>query len=306
MCLEERLPPPAARVTPRGILALGALALIALAVGAGCSTSGPTGPTPVTNCPAGEWATDSGGNRTWGHDCSPFRGPHFTVYSDGSSAESRAALAAMAEGFFAEVAAILENPSDAELGISADHTLYAFAEWAVTPMVFEGYPNGFLAPALDRPGPYQSNPTWYRLAVKHEVTHTISLGLARCAGRRAPYWPDVWFREGMAVYVSGSQPLPGLAEFRRFVADPTRENPVSFHQWRDAASNYYGWFGLLYAYLLDSRSGYGATVTDVRNLLREMADGATFAAAFEHAFRISLADLEAAYYERMEAFLEAS
>jgi len=144
--------------------------------------------------------------------------------------------------------------------------------------------------------------------VKHEVTHVVSLALAHCHGKPEIGYPDVWFREGPAVYVSGSRALPGLAEFRRFAADPARVNPVSFHLWRELpranwTATYYPLFGLLYAYLVDAEHGYGASAEDGRNLLRYMADGDLFAAAFERAFRLSLADLEANYYQIMEAYL---
>jgi hypothetical protein len=194
--------------------------------------------------------------------------------------------------------------------ISGDHNLYLYSEWAVMPPVFEGYPNGFLAPAIDRrpqPGPYQVNPDSYRRAVTHEITHVVSLALGHCGGRPETGYPDVWFREGVAVYVSGTHVLPGLAEFRRFVADPAHQNPVSFHVWRDPYPNwtatYYPLFGLLYAYLVDTEHGYGGTIDDVRHLLHEMAAGELFATAFERALHSSLGDLEANYYELMEAYL---
>jgi len=102
----------------------------------GDGAGGLAGPTPVMSRPAGEWAADSGGTRLWGHDCNPLQGPHFTVYSDGSSADAKATLLVMAEAAFAEVTGVFGGPSDAELGIIGGHTLHAFSERAVTPAVF--------------------------------------------------------------------------------------------------------------------------------------------------------------------------
>jgi hypothetical protein len=304
---------PGAPTTWRRSVVSGLIAPV-LAVSVACGDHGAgsvAGPTPLISCPAGEWASDSGGTRPWGHDCSPLPGPHFTVYSDGSSADAKATLLAIAEASLAEVAVVFAAPTDAELGIVGGHTLHAFSEWTVTPVVFEASPNGFLAPAIDRqpqPGPYQRNPDSYWRSVKHELTHVVALALARCHGKTELGYPDVWFREGQAVYVSGSHALPGLTEFRRFAADPARVNPVSFHLWRELpqpnwTATYYPLFGLLYAYLVDAEHGYGATAEDVRNLLRCMANGEMFATAFERAFRLSLADLEANYYQLMEGYL---
>ena len=47
---------------------------------------------PEDSCAPGQWAPDTDNYRSWRHDCGPYGGNHFTVYSDGSSMEAKAAL----------------------------------------------------------------------------------------------------------------------------------------------------------------------------------------------------------------------
>ena len=297
-----------------GVSRIGARVLVAmlLVAGVGCgggSDNGPTSPTssPNTRCAPGQWAVDTGYARAWGHDCNPLPGPHFTIYSDGSSADAKAMLSDMAEDTFADVRRLFDDPSDAELSLTGGRTFYVFAEKTVTPMVYETYPNGVLMPAIDRepqPGPFQRNQDEYRRSVKHEMTHVVSLTL--CRG-----YPYAWFEEGQAVYVSGSSRLPTLEEFRRFVADPTHTNPVAYRFWQTPSNvswygTYYPLFGLLYAYLVDAQRGHGATVADMRDLFQRMASGESFPAAFEHALGLRVDELEANYYQIMDAYLSGA
>jgi hypothetical protein len=271
----------------------------------------PTAPAQ-TRCPPGQWATDTDNYRAWWHDCSPFGGTHFTVYSDGSSLQAKTTLAGIAETEFAETTREFGILSEAELDFTPGYTYYIFAEKTVSPMAFEGYRNGFLAPAIDRepaPGPYHNNPDHYRRTVRHEISHVFQFTLTGCPRNRAcPSWLHVWFREGQAVFISGTHSIPGLAEYRAWVADPAHVNPIRIRDSPDfpdasTVSQYYPLFGLVYAYLTDPARGRGATMQDVRGMFQHMKEGEAFTVAFERTFGLSTAFLEEHFYTLMETYL---
>jgi hypothetical protein len=54
-------------------------------------------------CPAEQWDFDTSGGNAYIHDCNPYESDHFTVYSDGSSLESKRQLAEIAEEVFDEL-----------------------------------------------------------------------------------------------------------------------------------------------------------------------------------------------------------
>ena len=71
----------------------------------------------------------------------------------------------------------------------------------------------------------------YRKTVKHEAVHVISFlsGLDNLPR----IWPDVWFSEGIAVYVSQNvPPIESLARLNEWREVPGNENPIKIHDWQ--------------------------------------------------------------------------
>jgi hypothetical protein len=252
---------------------------------------------------------DTDGYRSYRHDCENYVSEHFTVFSDGSSMQAKAALAGIAEDVFSELVGEFEIESEAELGITAGYTYYIFAQRHISPATPEGYRNGFLIIAVDTPErPAERRPAFYRYLIKHELTHVFQFSLTDCPKNSAcPYWLDVWFREGQAIVMGDYLPLPTLAQYRTWVSDPAHINPIRISRWTDfpdpdRGGEYYPMFALTYAYLTDTR-GHGASISDCRHLFQLMNDGEPFTAAFEMALGISLSYLEEHYYDIMEAYL---
>jgi hypothetical protein len=277
-----------------------------------CSCGSDQSVDPDELCPAAQWAVDTGRYRTWRHDCEPYVGDHFTVYSDASSTEAKATLATIAEEQFSQLTQRFAIQSDAELDFTPGYTYYVFALKDITPPVAEGYRNGFIIGAVDGgppPGYYARHPDHYERTVKHEIMHILQFTLTGCPSNSAcPYWLDVWFREGQAVVESGSQRIPTLSEYRAWVSDDTHLNPLRIRRFTDfpdqnRAGEYYGMFGLIYAYLTDAARGHGATIGDCRNLFQYMKDGDPFTVAFERAFQVNIPHLEENFFVIMEHYL---
>jgi hypothetical protein len=286
------------------------LALLPLLV-ISCDSEGPTGPEPGSDdCPAGQWEADSYGNRAWRHDCQPYVSNHFTVYSDGSSTEAKDTLARLAEDVFSDLANEFGIASEADLGFTPGYTYYIYAQKNISPKVAEGYRHGFLIAAVDSPErPTQRNPEGYRYLMRHELMHVFQFSLIDCPGNADwPYWLDIWFSEGQAVVVGGMYTRPTLQQFHAWFSDPTHINPVRIQRRPDLPDidrlgEYYQMFALTYAYLVDTTSGHGASVADLRSLFQYMKDGDTFHDAFQRALGISVSYLEENYMDIMEEYL---
>jgi hypothetical protein len=295
------------RLTRIPILAL--LAVLPFLVNS-CDSEGSTGPEPGSDdCPAGQWAIDSYGYRTWRHDCEPYVSEHFTVYSDGSSTAAKDTLAQLAEAVFSDLAAEFQIASEADLGFTPGYTYYIYAQKNMTPKVAEGYRHGFLIEGVDSPGRPTRHPGVYRYLMRHELTHVFQFSLIDCPGNGEwPYWLDIWFCEGQAVVVGGAYTRPTLQQFRAWFSDPTHIVPVRIQRRPDfpdidRMGEYYPMFALTYAYLVDTTQGHAAGMTDLRNLFQYMKEGDTFHDAFQRALGISVSYLEQNYMDIMEAYL---
>lgn len=264
------------------------------------------------SCPPGQWAIDTGNYRAYRHDCEPFRGDHFTVYSDAASQASKATLAGLAEEVFSELTVEWGIDSEEELRFTPGYTYYIYAHLHTSPAVSEAYRNGFLTVAVDygpAPGAYQRNPSGYMYVLKHELTHVFQFTLTNCPSNQAcPTWLDVWFREGQAVVTGGGYRRPTLRELNEWRTDPGHTNPIRISRWtdfpnEDRGGEYYPIFALAYAWLVDTEDGHGATIRDMKNMFQYMAEGDSFHGAFERALGISVDHLEQNFFELMEAYL---
>jgi hypothetical protein len=272
-----------------------------------------------TECPAEQWGVDTSGWYAYPHDCDPYRSGHFTIYSDGSSRDAKQQLAELAEEVINELMQdfFITSVED-ELRFTDDYTYYIYAEKYNEMILAMGYRNGFYIGAIDCvtiPGYFTRNPSWYRVTVKHELTHVFQFTLTDCPSNDAcPTWLGVWFREGQAVFMSGageSARVSTLEELYQWYERENHVNPISIHRWidfpdPDRGGEYYPMFGLAYAYLVDSQHGHGATIADMKEMFRLMAEGFSFASAFEQALGMSVPWFMENFYALMEQYLEQS
>lgn len=271
---------------------------------------------PPEICPAEQWDDDTGGYYAYTHDCHPFQGEHFTVYSDGSSKQAKRQLAELAETKFDRlVPEFLIEDVAGELEFTEGCSYYIYADRYHDPIRGMGYRNGFFIGAIDCatvPNYYTRDPHWYGCIIQHELTHVFQFTLTGCPSNAAcPGWLGVWFREGQAVYMSGAGPgirITMLSEFERWWEDETHVVPISIHRWYqfpdpDRGGEYYPMFGLAYAYLMDRAQGHGATFADMRTMFQLMKEGQSFMEAFEQALGMSVAYYQENFYTLMEAYL---
>jgi hypothetical protein len=293
------------------ILHLALLTLLVLSTSS-CDSENPTSPGD-TSCPPGQWAPDTGNYRAYRHDCEPYTDGHFTIYSDGASQTSKATLASMVEGVFSGLTEEWGIGSDEELHFTPGYTYYIYAHRYTSPAVSEAYRNGFLTVAVDygaSPGAYQRNPSGYLYVLKHELTHVFQFTLTNCPSNSAcPTWLDVWFREGQAVVTGGGFQRPTLQGLNDWRVNPDHINPIRISRWNDfpnedRGGEYYSFFALAYAWLVDAEEGHGATIQDIKDMFRYMAEGDSFHGAFERALGISVGYLEENFFSLMEAYLE--
>jgi hypothetical protein len=271
------------------------------------------------NCPAGQWSADTGGGYAYTHDCHPYYGVHFSIYSDGSSWDAKQQLADLAEEIFDElVVEFLIQSIEEDLQFIDNYRYYIYAQKHIEDIKAMGYRNGFFIGAIDCatiPWYYTSNPFRYRCLTRHELTHVFQFTLTGCPSNSAcPYWLGVWFREGQAVYMSGlgeNARVTTLDEFYQWYGNENHINPISIHRWvnfpdPDRGGEFYPMFGLAYAYLVDTEHGHGATISDMRELFQLMKEGDGFEEAFLKALDISVPWFEENFYNLMEEYLSES
>jgi hypothetical protein len=300
-------------------LAAALLAILVLLFSCADKKSNPFGAWPYPPpevCRAEQWDADTGGWYAYTHDCHPYQGEHFTVYSDGSSRTAKEQLAGLAEEKFDHlVPEFLITDIAGELELTEGSTYYIYADQNHDPIQAMGYRHGFFIGAIDChtvPNYYTRDPWWYGCIIQHELTHVFQFTLTGCPSNDAcPYWLGVWFREGQAVYMCGAGPgirITSLVEFRQWWEDEDHVNPISIHRWTDfpdpdRGGEYYPMFGLAYAYLIDRAEEQGAGMAEMRNLFQLMKEGQGFMEAFEEALDMSVADYQENFYTMMETYL---
>jgi hypothetical protein len=248
------------------------------------------------------------------HDNLILETPHFLTFSDASSMDVKVAYAAMAEESLLEIMDAFGIPEVEDLGIdpadaSTKITIYSNRSLDQRQLAF---PLGFILYGMDSPA-FSRSMGSFRRVIKHETMHVFQwlVGLTEKTSVGQP-WPDVWFTEGIAEYISGGafRPITTLWHLESWRAQPYHDNPIAIHDWSDfpdpieaaGGGSYYPMFGLAVRYLLDER-GHGKTYADVLSMFRELIETQNFAYTFERHMGISLRDYEGDFFGLVTAFL---
>lgn len=238
----------------------------------------------------------------WPHDGNPIETANFVVFGDSANLDARREVATVAEELWTEVLdefsvepAMLKFPegqTKIELFAYRDPNLQdctgcADYGWLVIYSVdHPNKPTGALYPAI----------------MTHELVHALHFLLTGYQGRF-----DSWFTEGLAEAVSGGTndgAIRGLDQFDDVNSTYGRLNPISFKGNFDESQvhHLYPRFHLAVEYLLDE-DGHGRSLGDMRNLIIDVGEGSTFAAAFENHMGMVLDEYETRFFELIDNYL---
>lgn len=289
----------------------------AVLLGVGCVLFS-CGSDAILNIVDGEWVSDipfviGHVNQEIAHDNRIFESDHFLVFSDASSDRVKKRFASFAEQALDELMDDFGIRRAADLGIvnqSSKLTIYTNKATALAQMAF---PYGFILWGEDSDNfagwPMEMQDRFHR-EIKHETTHVLQFLLGVLPNKNNALEPDKWFNEGLAEYASGGFFIPIKTKESMNIWKRQHQEvvPVSIHQWSDLpisadeVGGYYPMFGLAVRYLL-SKKGMGRSLKDVKNMFLDMAENhRLFSEAFHLHMGLSLADYEATFWPRMEAF----
>ncbi|MCP4727269.1 MAG: hypothetical protein GY863_19690 [bacterium] len=266
------------------------------------------------------WTSDINFPRLFGrgvaHDNRILESNNFLLFSDGSTDDMKMGYSRMAEETFHEVLQAYSIQDGGEFGISDSDINSKIKIYSNlnTDFPYGGFAfrTGYILRTPDYqnflqfPARYLES---YRLTMKHEAVHVIQF---LCGLDNLPdMWPDVWFSEGIAVYISGNYNIyENQDQFDTWLSVTGNDNPVIVHDWEDLpipenqGGRYYTAFGLAVKYLLHE-NGHGRSFSDVIHLYRHMASSRTgFADAFELHMGMNLQYYEDNFFDLMTDFLD--
>jgi hypothetical protein len=229
----------------------------------------------------------------------------------------------MAEDAFYEIKQAFEILNSEEFGILTDDsstkiTIYSSHDFSRNNMAFRF---GFLLYGLESEffsrwfgGDPARLREWYQKDVKHETMHVIQFWLLG-HDRYTHYeygisWPEFWFSEGIAEYISGGSftPIETMDQVNAWLQDPDHINPVSILRHDSSPvddsriGEYYPMFGLAVRYLLDE-NGLGRTFLDVKAMFSDMQNTESFRASFETFMGITVEYYEENFFDLIADFL---
>jgi len=281
------------------------VAVSAVVVGAGCGSSGDDGErtAPAELVDSGSWYV----RERWPHDGKPVESETFVVYSDAASVEARREVTAVAEDVWAELLdeasidpATLHNPE----GQDKLH-IYAYRGYDPRDWDARAYYGGVIMWSPDHE--HRSAAVRFAPVLRHELVHALQWLIAG----PDPNPVDTWFLEGLPEAVTGGT-SGGAIRGRDQLDDLTTEygtvNPISVKTYDQITSPEsgerfsYPMFQLAVEYLMDD-DGYGRSPEDAWGLLVDVAEGATFDAAFEDRMGTSLDEYERDFFGLMDDYL---
>ncbi len=284
------------------------LAVLGVMVTAGFSGCGPS---PDQGDAAGAAAMVDGGSwyvrERWPQDGDPIESESFVVYSDAASVEARREVAEVAEQVWAELLddfsiepGMLRYP-DGQDKID----VYAYRNHDPQDWAARAYYGGLIMWSPDHEARVEKS---FAPVMKHELVHVLQWLIS---GNPDPHPVDVWFLEGLPEAMSGGTTggaVRGLDELDDLTGEFGTISPISFKTYSqiatpDAGEHFnYPMFQLAVEYLLDD-DGYGRSPEDARDVFIDVAEGASFEAAFEDRMEVSLAAYEREFFDRMDGYL---
>ncbi len=246
----------------------------------------------------------------WPHDGNPVESESFVVYSDATSVEARREVADVAEDVWAK----LLDDFSIEPGMlrypEGQDKIHVYAYQDHDPQDWEGraYYGGLIIWSPDHEQRRTEAGTRFAPVLTHELIHVLQWLIA---GRPDPNPVDVWFIEGLPEAMIGGGAggaIRGLDELDDLTAEYGTISPISFKTdlqitSPDAGEHFnYPMFQLAVEYLMDE-DGYGRSPADARDVMIDVAEGASFDTAFEDRMGTSLADYERDFFDLMEEYL---
>ncbi|UCE24461.1 MAG: hypothetical protein JSU74_14455 [Candidatus Zixiibacteriota bacterium] len=275
----------------------------------------------------GQWISDipftySIGNSeyTIPHDNRIYESANFLIFSDASGDGVKKTIAIIAETKLQELKQAFDIPSSEELGITGRSTkIMIYANRNMLSRDTQYFPCGIILysldsrywvdvdPATDPPIlDIESFPRFFKHELMHVFQHLLGLGLDGYDD-----WPEVWFSEGIAEYVSGGTffYFATMTDVNSWLAQADHVNPISIGSFQDypvpleRVGEYYPMFHLAVRYLL-SEEGNGKNLNDAKKLYEALRNGDTFADAFETNMGVSPDYFEENFYDLLSQFLQ--
>lgn len=242
----------------------------------------------------------------WPHDGNPIESTNFVVYSDAASLEARREVATVAEDVWAELLdelsiepGLLRYPEGRN-----KIDIYAYHDYDPQDWGGRAYFGGLLVWSPDHDQRQTGNNSLAPV-VKHELVHVIQWMIT--GGESRPV--DTWFIEGLPLVLAGdTTPIRGLDQLARLTAKYGTTSPISIESYSQITSAeagehfHYPMFHVAVEYLMDE-DGKGKSPEDMTGILIDVAQGATFEAAFESKVGLSLDDFENEFFSLMDAYL---
>ena len=265
---------------------------------------------------ADEHAADGSGARVdegswysrvaWPHDGNPIESTNFVVYRDAASLEARHEVATVAEEVWAELLDELSiEPGMLRYPEGRDRIdIYAYHDYDPQDWGGRAYYGGLLVWSPDH-GQRQTGNNRLSPVLKHELVHVIQWLIT--GGESRPV--DTWFIEGLPLALAGdTTAIRGLDQLDRLTAEYGSTSPISIKSYSQITSPeagehfHYPMFHIAVEYLMDD-DGQGRSPADMTDMLIDVAEGATFEAAFENRMGLRLDDFENEFFGLMNAYL---
>jgi hypothetical protein len=242
----------------------------------------------------------------WPHDGNPIESTNFVVYSDAASTEARREVATVAEDVWAELLDELSiEPGVLRYPEGRDKIdIYAYHDYDPEDWGGRAYYGGLLVWSPDH-HQRQTGNNHLSPVLKHELVHVIQWLIT--GGESRPV--DTWFIEGLPLVLAGdTTPIRGLDQLDRLTAEYGTTSPISIKSYSQITSPkagehfHYPMFHLAVEYLVND-DGQGRSPEDMTDMLIDVAEGASFQAAFENRMGLPLDDFENEFFSLMSAYL---
>lgn len=297
----------ASRCTPskRGpLLAAVVFALVGLGSGCGGPSAGEDLPPSGDMVDSGSWYV----RERWPHDGTPIESEHFVVYSDAAGLGARRKTAEVAERLWAGLLHELEiTPGMLRFPPGQDRIdIYAYYDYDPQDWAGRAYYGGLIMWSPDHPQ-RQASLVGFEPALEHELVHVIQWLLTGPHGSPV----DVWFIEGLPEALAGGTTggaVRGLDQLNDLTAEYGTVSPISFKTYSQITSPeagerfHYPMFQLAVEYLMDE-DGHGRSYGDATELMIDVAEGASFEAAFEARMGMRLGDFEVEFFDLIRGYL---